>query len=213
MPNTSRLASSKEPRMTPRWILPIVTALMLGASVSAHAATIQITMENLAISPAEASAKVGDTIEWIKGYFRPYRDGAKWRLGRDDAAEKDRHPGFEEGRHDRLLLPLPSEHEGYPRSRAMRPLERSEMGQSRHSDHAPITSGLPPKADNFRASRHFAYAPERSPYLVRSSAARLPSVCKSRIRATIRNCPVGRSLTLLVACELTQPREAVVFAL
>ena len=51
--------------MTPRWILPIVTALMLGASVSAHAATIQITMENLVISPAEASAKVGDTIEWI----------------------------------------------------------------------------------------------------------------------------------------------------
>ena len=30
-----------------------------------HAATIQITMENLVISPAEASAKVGDTIEWI----------------------------------------------------------------------------------------------------------------------------------------------------
>jgi plastocyanin len=42
-----------------------VTALMLGAFVSAHAATIQITMENLVISPAEASAKVGDTIEWI----------------------------------------------------------------------------------------------------------------------------------------------------
>ena len=51
--------------MTPTWIFPIVAALMLGASVSAHAATIQITMENLVISPAEASAKVGDTIEWI----------------------------------------------------------------------------------------------------------------------------------------------------
>ena len=51
--------------MTPRWILPIVTALMLGASLSAHAATIQITMENLVVAPAEASAKVGDTIEWI----------------------------------------------------------------------------------------------------------------------------------------------------
>src|SRR6202521_674762 len=65
MPNTSRPASSKEPPMTPRGILPIVTALMSGASVSAQAATIQITMENLVISPAEASAKVGDTIEWI----------------------------------------------------------------------------------------------------------------------------------------------------
>ena len=51
--------------MTSRWILPIATALTLGWSVSAHAATIQITMENLVISPAEASAKVGDTVEWI----------------------------------------------------------------------------------------------------------------------------------------------------
>ena len=51
--------------MTPRWILPIVTALMLGVSVSAHAATIQITMENLVIAPAEATAKVGDTLELI----------------------------------------------------------------------------------------------------------------------------------------------------
>jgi plastocyanin len=51
--------------MTPRWMLPIVAALMVGAPISAHAATIQITMENLVISPAEASAKVSDTIEWI----------------------------------------------------------------------------------------------------------------------------------------------------
>ncbi|MGZ5876591.1 MAG: cupredoxin domain-containing protein [Bradyrhizobium sp.] len=51
--------------MTPRWILPIAAALMLGASFSAHAATIQISMENLVIAPAEASAKVGDTIEWV----------------------------------------------------------------------------------------------------------------------------------------------------
>src|SRR5450631_3170452 len=51
--------------MMPRWILPIAAALMLGASVSAHAAIIQITMENLVFSPAEASVKAGDTIEWI----------------------------------------------------------------------------------------------------------------------------------------------------
>jgi plastocyanin len=52
--------------MTPRWHLSIVAALALGvSSVSAHAATIQISMENLVISPAEASAKVGDTVEWI----------------------------------------------------------------------------------------------------------------------------------------------------
>src|SRR6202162_2123564 len=51
--------------MMPRWMLPSVAAVTLATSVSAHAATIQITMENLVISPAETSAKVGDTIEWI----------------------------------------------------------------------------------------------------------------------------------------------------
>jgi plastocyanin len=51
--------------MMPRWIFPIVAALMFGISVSANAATIQITMDNLVISPAEATAKVGDTIELI----------------------------------------------------------------------------------------------------------------------------------------------------
>jgi plastocyanin len=51
--------------MMPRSTFLIVAALTLAASVSAHAATIQITMENLVISPAQASAKVGDTIEWI----------------------------------------------------------------------------------------------------------------------------------------------------
>ena len=51
--------------MAPRWVFPIVAALTLAMPVSADAATVQITMENLVISPAEASAKVGDTIEWI----------------------------------------------------------------------------------------------------------------------------------------------------
>jgi plastocyanin len=46
--------------------LAVVTALMLGAmAVPAHAATIQVVMENLVVSPAEVSAKVGDTVEWI----------------------------------------------------------------------------------------------------------------------------------------------------
>lgn len=51
--------------MTPRRSGSIVAALMLAMPIPAHAATIQITMDNLVISPAEASAKVGDTIEWI----------------------------------------------------------------------------------------------------------------------------------------------------
>ncbi len=51
--------------MAPGRIVAIVAALTLAMPVSADAATVQITMENLVISPAEASAKVGDTIEWI----------------------------------------------------------------------------------------------------------------------------------------------------
>ena len=51
--------------MAPRWVFPIVAALTLAMPVSADAATVQITMENLVISSAEASAKVGDTVEWI----------------------------------------------------------------------------------------------------------------------------------------------------
>jgi plastocyanin len=44
----------------------VIAALVIGAMVApAHAATIQIVMENLVISPAEASAKVGDTLELV----------------------------------------------------------------------------------------------------------------------------------------------------
>jgi|SRR4051812_38106022 len=51
--------------MSPRWTLPIFVVLLSGASVPSQAATIQITMDNLVIAPAEISAKIGDTIEWI----------------------------------------------------------------------------------------------------------------------------------------------------
>jgi plastocyanin len=41
-------------------------ALAFGTlAVPAHAATIQIVIENMVITPAEVSAKVGDTIEWV----------------------------------------------------------------------------------------------------------------------------------------------------
>jgi plastocyanin len=50
--------------MKPGRILLIAAALILWTSVPAQAATIQISMENLEIVPAEASAKIGDTVEW-----------------------------------------------------------------------------------------------------------------------------------------------------
>ncbi|APG14190.1 plastocyanin [Bradyrhizobium elkanii] len=42
-----------------------LAVVLLSIVVPARAATIQITMDNLVVSPAETSAKVGDTIEWI----------------------------------------------------------------------------------------------------------------------------------------------------
>ena len=46
--------------------LPVLAALLLGTmAVPAQAETIQITTTDLVFAPAEVSAKVGDTIEWI----------------------------------------------------------------------------------------------------------------------------------------------------
>src|SRR6266481_166177 len=53
-----------------------------------------------------------------QGCVRPYCHRAKRRLRRNNAAEQNDDAGFEEGRYRRLLLPLPSEHESDPRSRA-----------------------------------------------------------------------------------------------
>jgi plastocyanin len=51
--------------MTPRRIC-LTSVLLSGLlSVSAQAATVQITIDKLVYAPAAATAKVGDTIEWI----------------------------------------------------------------------------------------------------------------------------------------------------
>jgi plastocyanin len=51
--------------MQPRRIYLAILLLAGGGSVSAHAATIQITIDKLVYAPVEATAKVGDTIEWV----------------------------------------------------------------------------------------------------------------------------------------------------
>jgi plastocyanin len=51
--------------MMPRRILLFIVALSGPSSVSAQAADIQITIDRLVYAPAEVSAKVGDTIEWV----------------------------------------------------------------------------------------------------------------------------------------------------
>ena len=51
--------------MQPRRIALALVGVSGLLSVSAHAETIQVTISNLAFSPAEINAKVGDTIAWV----------------------------------------------------------------------------------------------------------------------------------------------------
>jgi plastocyanin len=50
--------------MSPERVVIVAAIAFSTMAVPTRATTIQIVMENLVISPAEASAKVGDTIEW-----------------------------------------------------------------------------------------------------------------------------------------------------
>ena len=43
----------------------VFAAVVIALSVPASAATVQITIENLVFAPAEAHARVGDTVEWV----------------------------------------------------------------------------------------------------------------------------------------------------
>ncbi len=107
--------------MQPRWIFAaIVAGLVSGASISALAATVQITMDKLEIAPAQVSAKVGDTIEWVNK--DPFAHTATAKNGDWDVMlppKKSGNAGFEESRHGRILLPLPSQHEGCAHRRAV----------------------------------------------------------------------------------------------
>lgn len=49
----------------PARLVMIATAIAIAMAVPARAATVQITSLNLEFSPADATAKVGDTVEWI----------------------------------------------------------------------------------------------------------------------------------------------------
>ena len=51
--------------MAPERCVVFAALLLAAACVPARAATVQITMENLVISPAETDAKVGDTLELV----------------------------------------------------------------------------------------------------------------------------------------------------
>jgi plastocyanin len=51
--------------MGSKWILPILCLALLPGTGSASVETIVVTMDNMAITPPESSANVGDTVQWI----------------------------------------------------------------------------------------------------------------------------------------------------
>ncbi|MHA6641187.1 cupredoxin domain-containing protein [Mesorhizobium sp. A623] len=51
--------------MTKRRLLVLSLAILAGGIGSAQAETITVTVDKMAFSPADISAKVGDTIEWV----------------------------------------------------------------------------------------------------------------------------------------------------
>ena len=51
--------------MASKLVLPVLYVAFLFGAGSANAEVIVVTMDNMAISPPDVSAKVGDTIQWI----------------------------------------------------------------------------------------------------------------------------------------------------
>ena len=47
----------------------LIAALLILSTTSGHAATIQIKIKNLTFAPAQVSAHIGDTIQWVNADF------------------------------------------------------------------------------------------------------------------------------------------------
>jgi plastocyanin len=63
--------------------LALVALASIAVVTSAHSETVRITIQGLAFSPTEITAKVGDTIEWMNGDFVDHTataKGAAWDI-------------------------------------------------------------------------------------------------------------------------------------
>jgi plastocyanin len=107
--------------MTPVRRVAALGALWLAAAcVSARADTVQISMENLEITPTVVSARLGDTVEWVnKDAFAHTATARNGDFRRDPTAKENGERSFEEGGDSRLLLSVPSQYEGNPQNRAL----------------------------------------------------------------------------------------------
>ena len=102
----------------------MLTLALAAIAVPAQAATIQIVMQDLVFAPTEVSAKVGDTIEWVnKDVFAHTATARDGDFDVNLPPKKTVTSVLKQGRHDRVLLPLPSQHEGSAEDRAVEILE------------------------------------------------------------------------------------------
>ena len=86
---------------------------VLLAAPSAAGEVVRVAINDLAFSPAEVTAKVGDTIEWVNGDFVDHTATAKdGSLGRGHCGRQVRAVAAHDGGHVCLLLQSPSWHDG-----------------------------------------------------------------------------------------------------
>jgi len=104
------------------------------SAVPAPAATIQVTIDQVAYAPVEIQAKVGDTIEWINKDIVAHTATVRGDWDVMVLPNKSARLVVEKGRDLRLFLPLPSQHEG----------PHGPSRRSRRRRHAPIHAGYDP---------------------------------------------------------------------
>ena len=91
----------------------MIAAALTGLSAApSRAETIRITVDKLAFSPAQISARVGDTIEWTNTDFVTHTATARTLDWDVTPAGQDVSSGNQKGRVGRLLLPVSPEHDG-----------------------------------------------------------------------------------------------------
>ena len=93
-----------------RFLLACAVVLSATEFVPAHADTIRVTIDNLVFAPANVSAKVGDTIEWVNNDVFAHTATVRgdWDVM---IAPKKTALRAQEIRRRRVLLPLPPQHE------------------------------------------------------------------------------------------------------
>ena len=99
--------------MGPRLLALSVSGMMACAAPALAADTIRVMIDKLKFEPAQVSAHVGDTIEWVSGDFVAHTATARnkdWDVAIPREGDRSRHAAA--CRRRRLFLSLSSEYDG-----------------------------------------------------------------------------------------------------